>query len=1444
MSKMSVKKPFTVLVCVIAVVVLGFVSMFKMQLDLLPNISLPYLLVITTYPGASSEKIEDEVVKPMEDALGTVNGVKNVYGICNENYGMIELEFQDDTNLDSAMVKVSSVLNTLQSALPDECGTPSIIELGTDMMASMYLAVSMEGMSIEETSQFVEDNITPSFARLDGVASVSELGLVDKSIQIELNQSKVDILNDKILASLDGTFADAVKQLDKAKDQLEDSAETIEKNKQKLVDSQQDLLDGAQDLIDGQQELEENRTKFYKSQAELEEGLEKMEDGQKELNSKKSDAYEQLSKLSDALDQYNAYKAELEETKSELNLAIIYNLLAEGMASNPYGEIGEDLAKAINALGLPKEYRVEPETPFAAANGIFQAMFGTRDYGSQENDLRIKITVLTGYITGYEQQMAGLKAALGLSEVSYAAIEKAKMELASGMGSADAQLAIGKSQLESAKSQLDSSKKQLDTAQEQIDDGWDKLADGQKQIEEGWDSLKDGEKQLADGWNDYYDAVKNYEKQRLEATKKANANDLIKLETLAGIIYAQNFEMPAGYIDDKDDNSWLVKIGNDFDQVEDLNDVVLCNIHNVGDVRLTDVADITVIDNSKDSYVRLGNRPGVILSIFKSSVAGTNDVSKVVEKNMAELEEKYPNIDIMVMMDQGDYINLIVKSVLQSMAIGAALAILILALFLKDFKPTMVVAISIPLSVLLAFIAMYFSNVSLNMLSLSGLALGIGMLVDNSIVVIENIYRLRGRGVAAPRAAVQGTKQVAGAIISSTLTTACVFLPMIYTTGLVKELMAPMCLTIVFCLLASLVVAMTVVPASASTVLRKSSPKDHPLFDKIQDMYGAALSFCLRFKAVPLLTAIALLALTGWLVVRMGIVMIPEMTMNQIQATITYPDEYDRDQCYELTDQAIERLLTVDGIGSMGMMAGGDTTLMVGNISGSVNFRNMSLMALTENEDAGAEEIKRIMDDMEAAVADLGIDFEVATASGEMDTMLGGSGLSINVYGDDLEELSRITHEMMDIIDSIDGFTEISNGEEDADQVIQLNIDKNKAMSMGLSVAQIYQVIADKIDNDADSVTLTVDGVDMKVVLVDNNDKLTKENVLDYTFTVDEYDEDDDQITADHKLGEFATAEIKDGVSTIERKNQSRYMTITADVEEGANVTLLTRELEPLLEKYNMPSGYSYQLGGEYDSVMEMVKQMLLVILLGLLFIYLVMVAQFQSLLSPFIVLFTIPLAFTGGFMILWLTGENMSAISMMGFVVLMGTVVNNGIVFVDYANQLRIGGMRRRDALIATGKTRMRPILMTALTTILAESNLIFGDDMGAQLGRGMALVVAGGLAYATLMTLFIIPVMYDILFKKQPLSVDIGSENLDDITDDAEEYMQSHGLERVDVDVDDRKHKRSRKSDRTRKGNQTLASDKKRPVKKKPVGEKAEKETPVKDKPVKATKETETEA
>lgn len=1384
MEKFSVKKPFTILVMVVAIIILGFVSLSGMTTDLLPKMSLPYLLVITTYPGASPEKVESSVSEPVESALGSISGVKNVYSMSYENYGIVELEFADGTDMDSAMVKVSSALDSVKSALPEECGSPNIMEISMDMMASVYLAASYEGKDIQETSRFVEDTLIPYLERQEGVTSISDIGIVENSISVDLNQDKIDALNEKILAKTNDAFADAVDQLNDAKKQL--------------LESEQKLADSTQELVNGQKDIDDGRTKLDDAQKELDEQKEKLEDAKGSLEDQKKDTENKLATASQALDQLNALQTDLltlqaQEASLKATITQIEKSLEEqgkttndipnvvagldqmstfltssqmegmtGMDSTTVNTMLGSSGMSLQSLGIDEttwdaltpEGRKELLQKTAAGYQTQKELLsGYDDYVSSLNSLQVEKA-------GVQAAVSAAEAELKKSGVSYTDIEKAKIEAAAGFGAASAQISSGQSALNSAQTTLDSNKESLDSAQDQIT--------------EGWDSIADAKKQLADGWDQYNTSLENFEAQKAEALRNANADQLVNMQTLSQLIYAQNFAMPAGYLDDAEDNSWLLKIGSNYESVDDLSNIVLTNIEDIGDVRLCDVADITVIDNADDSYARLNGQSAVVLSVFKSSTSGTNEVSKNIAAAISELEEQYPGLSVLTLMDQGDYITMIINGVLQSMIVGAALAILILALFLKDVKPTIVVAVSIPLSVLTALILMYFTDISLNMMSLSGLALGIGMLVDNSIVVIENIYRLRSKGVGAARAAVQGTRQVAGAIIASTLTTVCVFLPMVFTAGTVRELMMPISLTIIFTLAASLLIAMTVVPAAGSTLLRKSKEKKHPFFDKVQDIYGKMLAFCLKVKVVPLVIAIGLLVYSIWAVMRMGIVMIPDMTSNQIEISVQMPEDTDKEECYKRADQVLDAMTTIDGIGDVGAMAGGDTTLVASSSGMSDStYDQFTFLVLTENENAGKEEVNRICREIEERTADIDCELTISTGMSEMSTMM-GSGLSVKVYGDDLDTLTKITQDICDLAATIPGYENISNGQEEPDQVIRLVLDKDAAMRKGLTVAQIFSELNGKMTESTDAATVTIDGEDMKIVVKDGREPLTRENLLDYNFEIQTTDDNGNTVTEDHPLSEFATLKLEDGVQSINRENQSRYMTVTATVAEGSNATLLSRELQPLIDAYELPDGYTIDTAGESDTVNQMVIQMSKVLLLGLALIYLVMVAQFQSLLSPFIVLFTVPLAFTGGLIGLLLMNEPLSVMGMMGFVVLLGTVVNNGIVFVDYANQLRMGGLERREALIATGKTRMRPILMTALTTILAMVSLLFGDDLSSQMSKGMAIVVAGGLAYATLMTLFIIPVMYDILFKRKPLQVDIGSENLDDVPDDAADYLK----------------------------------------------------------------------
>ena len=1315
MSKLSVKKPFTVLVMVVIMIVLGVVSILRMQMDLLPHISLPYVLVITTYPGESPESVEDTISKPLEQSLGTISGVKNIYSMSFENYRIVELEFAAGTDLDSVMVKIYTQIDTVRATWPDDVGIPSILELSTDMLANQYLAVSYEGMSIEELSRFTEDVVVPAFERQDGVARVTPSGLIEKTVQIQLNQEKVDILNEKIYAYAEGELEDAYDEIMENQDDLDDTRD-------QLIDSQNELNQSQLDLNQSLQDLTDTYADLIESQYDLVDSIEEIDDARRELDEKKAD---------------------LEKTKNE-----VYN----------------GLAQAEEALRKRDELEAQLQ---AAEAGLALLTPGTPEYIGAE--------------TVIEQLQAGIGAInSGLAQGginSWADLERAKMEAASQFGSAYAQISIAQQQLEAAREQAENGQDQINDAYDQIMDGYDQIADGQ-------DKIDDGQQQINDGWESYYDAVEQFndglaqfEIQRQETLKKANSDELITLQTLSQLIYAQNFDMPVGYIDDKDDNSWLLKIGNEFNSIEEMELTPLVVLDGVGPVLLGDVADITIIDNSDVTYTKLGVNDGVILSIFKSSEAGANDVANVCIDELKVLEDKYPGLDITVIMDQGAYIEMILSVVVQNMLIGAGLAILILAIFLKDVLPTIVVAISIPLSVLTALIAMYFSGVSLNMMSLFGMSLGIGMLVDNSIVVMENIYRLRGRGIEAPRASVQGARQVFGAVVASTLTTICVFFPMVYTEGLIRELMMPLALTIIYTLLSSLLISMTVVPAACSTLLKRTRPKEHKLFDKILDAYGNALSFCLKVKILPLALAIALLAFSVIIALRSGIVMIPNASSSQIQGNVTFGEETTREENYEKMTQLIESMSSIEGIDTVCVMSGNaDETLMAGSTAD--DFRSFSIMVLCENDEAGEAEVARITEAMNAAASAMNIELSVTSGMDAMDQLL-GSGLSLQIFGDDVEELKRISNDIMDIIATVPGYENISNGNEDAKQILHMYIDRDAAIDDGLTVAQIYQAIYGKLTTSSVVSSIKLAGENLDVEIITDLDPLDAGNILDYTFTIDDEDEDGNAITRDEPLSRYANLVTEDGMNQINRLNMSYYLDVTADVAEGYNNALLFRELEPLLENYQLPSGYILDVGGESETTNQMIEQMALVLALGLVLVYLIMVAQFQSLLSPFIILFTVPLAFTGGFLGLKFMGEPISMMALMGFLVLMGTVVNNGIVYVDYTNQLRIGGLSRQDALIAAGKTRMRPILMTALTTILAESSLCIGDSLSSQLGKGMGIVIIGGLAYATLMTLFIVPVIYDILFKKQPVNIDTGSESLDDIPDDAAEYLKEKELE-----------------------------------------------------------------
>ena len=1306
MEKFSVKKPFTVLVAVVMILILGFVAVTKMDTNLLPNVNTPYLMVVTVYPGASPERVESEVSDVLQNSL-TVPGVSKITATSAENYSLLLMEFTEDTDMNSALVKVSNKLDQAKSDLPSTCLTPSIIEYSLNMNAFMTVAVSREGADQYELSEFIQNTLVPEVQRKGGVSSVSSSGLVEKLVQVQLNQDKIDEINAKLLELIDTQLAAARSQLESAEAQITAGRKEYEKQLKNFgntvsnsVMSQMSTEVGAAvETVRAQaQALLESVNSLIAvvKEPEIQQALIEVRDG-----------------LQKVMDKFN-------ETGMR-DIDSLIDIVAE------LRTITDKLTTALQKL----QERVNTET-------------GSE--GSTAEDLANEMQLQESLNVVYNTLESTIKAMDNVPQLM--------TEFSGALGSFSQQQLNAYMQFTEAREMLNEYEKQLEAAKAE------------------------------------------YETAKTNALAQADVTKQLDIETLAQLIYAQNFSMPAGYVQDQDGESWLLKVGEEYDSVKDISGALLLHVEGYGDVRLSDVADVEVIDNSADSYTRLNGEKASILKIYKNATSSAGEVSDNCLTAFKELEKQYDGLHMVVLSNQGNYITIVIQSILTSMVVGAALAIIVLAIFLKDIKPTLVVGVSIPLSVLFAVVLMYFTGLDMNIMTLAGLSLGVGMLVDNSVVVIENIYRLRSRGVPAARAAVQGARQVSMSVVASTLTSVCVFLPVVFASGTVRSLLQPMSMCIGYCLMASLIVAITVVPAAASTVLKKAEPKRLVWFEKIQDKYAHSLEWCLKHRALPLVAAVVLLVFCGWKVFSMGVVLLPEISSNEATIALSTDDGLTKEESYGVAGQVVEAVMAVDGveevgvttdttvagidIGQLGLPSAITDLLSAANSYGSYRFNVMLDESLSSTKIAAVE---KALNDAVASVENCTGTVEI---SGMQDlTSQLSSGLSVKIYGPDADTITALGDKVVQMVNDTEGFANAATGLGQGDATINLDIDRDKVRAYGLTVAQVYQQIAAKLTTTTTAETpVTVDGSTMKVQISDNLDPVTKENMMDMTFTTSVMDATGAITTGTCTLGDIATWFTGTAPDSITSENQTRYITVSADTLDGYNTTVQSRVLQKTLDDFalsdEMPEGCSFSLDGESSTINQMVDEMVQWMALALPFVYLVMVAQFQSLLSPFIVLFTVPLAFTGGLLGMLVTGQQLTMISLMGFIVLMGTVVNNGIVFVDYANQLRLGGLERRAALVATGKTRMRPILMTTLTTVLAMLQMVFSNDMASQLMSGMAIVIICGLSYATLMTLYIVPILYDILFKKPPLVVDVGDDGMDDIPDDAAEYIaQSNAAE-----------------------------------------------------------------
>lgn len=1018
LSGLAVKRPVTVMMCVLVVLILGFVSLTSLNVDLLPEMKLPYAMVMASYPGAGPQEVENMVTRPLEAALGTVSNVKNIlsYSMTGQSIVMLELEW--GTDLDMATLQMREKVDMAKWMFPSDVEQPMVMKMDPNMMPIMMFGMTGE-MSQEDLYKLAEDTIVPRLERLPGVASVDIYGGRQREIRIELDPSKLS------------------------------------------------------------------------------------------------------------------------------SLGVTYSQVASALQ-------GDNLTMSG----------------------------GTVSKGSQD---------------------------------------------------------------------------------------------------------------------------------------------------------------------------YMVRITGEFSSPQEIGDVVITTATGA-QVRVKDLG--VIIDGQKEvtSYSRINGQESISVSIQKQSTGNTVSVSRAVNKALSELYDELPaNIEFSIIMDTAEYIQSSIDNVVSNLLLGSVLAILILYIFLRNVRSTLVIAFSIPISVITTFILMYFSGMTLNMMSLGGLALGVGMVVDNSIVILENIFRHREEGLSKTEAAIFGAQEVAMAVTASTLTTVAVFVPIAWVEGIASQIFRQLALTISFSLFASLLVALTLVPMLSSKMMTVAVPegnsatKRHRVyqkmftvtgswFSKIDNSYRKLLNWSLLHRRRVVLVVILLVVLSVGLMPLIGAEFIPAMDQGSISVSVSLPYGTKLAE----TDQVLSRLedicVAIPEVQVISASAGGSSMGFGSSSSdsGSLNLTLKPLEERTRSTDEVADEIRQKAKDIAGA--------EISVSVGDATGMMGMSGAPLNVVvkGDSLERLDEIASQVKDIISSIEGTREVKSSFDEGRPEVEVVVNRQKTAYYGLNAAQIASTVRGAVQGQVVTTYRTdADEIDVRLQLPEENLKnlqslasLTMISPMGYQVP----------------LSEVADFAIVEGPNTIERINQVRTVNVTAQII-GRDLNSIVNELNEKLAELSLPSGYEYEMGGSAEMMAESFADLGMALILAIILVYMVMASQFESLFHPFVIMFSMPVSIIGIVLGLLLSGRNFSVVAFIGAIMLAGIVVNNAIVLIDYINVLRGRGMERTEAILKAGPTRLRPILMTTLTTVLGMLPLAMGMGDGGEVGAPIGVVVIGGLTTSTLLTLIFVPVVYSIL-------------------------------------------------------------------------------------------------
>jgi HAE1 family hydrophobic/amphiphilic exporter-1 len=842
---------------------------------------------------------------------------------------------------------------------------------------------------------------------------------------------------------------------------------------------------------------------------------------------------------------------------------------------------------------------------------------------------------------------------------------------------------------------------------------------------------------------------------QIEIDQRKMAQLNLSMAALVDRLATENVNVSAGRLEEGTQR-YLVRTINQFASVEEFADLIVATGQS-RPIYLRDIANVHAGYSEREAIIRINGREAVEIAIYKEGDANTVNVSKSIRERVeAQQDQLPPGMQMQLVDDQSVFIDQAISEVISAAVIGGLLAVLVIFVFLRNWWFTITIGISIPISIIATFFFMGQIGITLNIMSLGGIALAAGLLVDNAIVVLENITRYRQAGEGLVSAARKGASEVGGAVIASTLTTVAVFLPLAFVQGVAGQLFRDQALTVAFALLVSLFVAMTLIPMMAS--LRGHNDKiahsgDSRMGHWFQVVYESMLAAALKHRALTLMLSAALLGVAAIMLSRIGTELVPQMQQGRFNVTL----EAAPGTPLEETDSIQSSL--------QNLATGDDSVELVFGVAGSGNRidanptesgENIARMLISMQSDSTMEQQESLVGRLRSSAQKVA-GLEATFSSPELLSF--DKPLEVEIQGYDLASLREVSNEVLKLLRQSDRFSDVESSMERGHPEVQIFFDQERAAALGLTVKEISDQVVGKIRG---RVATRYSWRDRKIdvlVRISEEERQSINAVRDLIINP--------QSERPVPLSSVAEIVVGEGPAEIRRSDQERVALIEANLAYG-DLGTAVMETEALLQGVKLPYGLTMRVTGQSEEMNASFRSLLFALGLAIFLVYLVMASQFESLVHPFVILFSIPLAAIGVAIALWLTDTRLSVIVFIGLIMLAGIVVNNAIVLVDLINQLRERGMERFAAIKEAAHLRLRPIMMTTLTTLLGLLPMAFGLGEGSEMRTPMAITVIGGLLTSTMLTLLVVPVMYSLLDRRK----DLVASGEDDDT-----LLDSHG-------------------------------------------------------------------